>query len=219
MAGINYFADDTNRDPYMVEGWPRKDVKLLLQIVLNSPRHNVAQAYNNQRRIDGDELIPNQRLETLITLFEEIHSPIKSYFYGDWGVKLQNFDAKIVAYVMADCMSNGVSDSSNSGLDSKFIVLPIHDSFIVKHKHLNQLRLSMRGAVVDAIMEVEYSGVGLMAQYQPVMKIGETINPAALPQDYAYLERSNLHRDGITIPELKILRRTNGSDVDTFCIT
>ena len=219
LAGINFFDGDETRDPYKVEGWPREDVKLLLQIVLNSPRDYVAKAYNNERRKDGKPLIPESRLEILVNLFEEMHNPIKSYFYGDWGVNLQNFDAKIVAYVMACCMMSGVNDFSGSGLDNKFVVLPIHDSFIVKHKHLNQLLFSMREAVVDAIMEVEYSGIGLMAQYQPVMKIGETINSAAFPQDYAYLERSNLHRDGITIPELRILKRISGSDVDTFCIT
>ena len=157
IAGINYFADDVNSDPYKVEGWPRKDVKLLLQIVLNSSRDGVAKAYNKQRQKDGDNLIPSDRLETLVSLFEEMHSPIKSYFYGDWGVLLQNFDAKIAAYVMADCMKNGVTDESDSGLDRKFVVLPVHDSFIVKHQHLEQLIHSMRMAVVDAIMEAEYT--------------------------------------------------------------
>ena len=219
IAGINYFAGDVNRDPYKVDGWPRKDVKLLLQIVLNSSRANVAKAYNKQRQKDGDDCIPTERLDTLVSLFEEMHSPIKSYFYGDWGVLLQNFDAKIAAYVMADCMKNGVSDTSGRGLDSKFIVLPVHDSFIVKHQHLEQLIYSMRLAVVDAIMEAEYSYDVLMEPYRPVMKISDMVELDAIPEDYSYLDRYNLHRDGITIPELKIHKRTDANGVDIFCIT
>ena len=219
IAGSNYFADDVNRDPYKVDCWPRKDVKLLLQIVLNSSRDNVVKAYNNQRQKDGDDCIPSERLETLVSLFEEMHSPIKSYFYGDWGVLLQNFDAKIAAYVMADCMKNGVTDTSGRDLDSKFIVLPVHDSFIVKYQHLEQLIYSMRMAVVDAIMEAEYSYDVLMEQYRPVMKISEMVELDAIPEDDSYLDRYNLHRDGITIPELKIHKRTDANGVDIFCVT
>lgn len=218
IAGINFFADDVNRDPYKVDGWPRKAVKLLLQIVLNSSRDNVAKAYNKQRQEDGDDCIPSDRLATLVSLFEEMHSPIKSYFYGDWGVLLQNFDAKIAAYVMAECMKHGVRDSSGRSLDSKFIVLPVHDSFIVKHQHLEQLIYSMRLAVVNAIMEAEYSDDVLMNQYRPVMKISEVIDLEALPQDCLYLERNNLHLDGVTIPELKIHKRTD-NNLDVFTVT
>ena len=206
IAGINYFADDVNRDPYKVDGWPRKSVKLLLQIVLNSSRDNVAKAYNKQRQKDGDDFIPSDRLATLVSLFEEMHSPIKSYFYGDWGVLLQNFDARIAAFVMAECMRNGVRDTSGRDLESKFIVLPVHDSFIVKHQHLEQLIYSMRLAVVDAIMEAEYTDDVLMTQYRPVMKISEVIDLEALPQDCLYFPGQSLAHHSYCIQRLKKLK-------------
>ena len=77
----------------------------------------------------------------------------------------------------------------------------------------------MRLAVVDAIMEAEYSYDVLMEQYRPVMKISEMVELDAIPEDYSYLDRYNLHRDGITIPELKIHKRTDANGVDIFCIT
>lgn len=106
LSGINYFEGSPNRDPYQVDvdGWNRGDVKLLLQIVLNCKKQNVIDAYNNARTDEGKEPIPADRLNSLIAIFEEMHRPIKPYFYKGLGITLQNIDAQIAASVMRDCM-------------------------------------------------------------------------------------------------------------------
>lgn len=224
LEGIDYFAGDASRDPYKVEGWNRDDVKLLLQMVLNCETPaGVVKAYNDERVKEGKAQIPRATLEPLISKFEEMHSPIFSYFYKSWGVILQNIDSLIAANVMRNCL-NGIRDwDTPVNLADNFIALCVHDSFIVKEPHKGQLIYAMKLALVDAIMEVEfYAGenysLGEMRQYTPILKSSNPIDLNMLDRDDDFYERIDLHRRGVTLPELKVIRRSNSDgSIERFC--
>jgi|GEM_PF-4115762 len=219
IAGIDYYGEDPHRDPYAIAGWDRDDVKPLLQIMLNTPRERVAQAYNKDRSKQGGDQFPLERLEALITEFETMHSPIQSYFYQNWGVRLQNIDSLIATYVLTACMNTGIRDRSGSGLSNHFPVFPVHDSFIVPTQHKDQLIEAMNQGVVDALMALDYDDVMLMRQYRQVVKIGRTIDLDGLRRDESFYERVTLHQEGKTLPELKIFKRSNKRlGIDLFCL-
>lgn len=216
LSGINYFESDDNRDPYRVEGWNREDVKLLLQIVLNCKKQNVIDAYNNAREEEGKEPIPADRLKSLIAIFEEMHSTIRSYFYKGMGVKLQNIDAQIAASVMRDCMGEGILDEE--GVRHKFITLPVHDSFIVKQQYEVQLSKAMVQAIELSVQVVSHFTEMNMTYFKPSLPVTPPADLSEIPRDEEFYGRLVLQEGGGILPELKIIKRSNEErDIDLFC--
>lgn len=217
LSGINYFEGDGNQDPYRVEGWNRADVKLLLQIVLNCKKQNVIDAYNNARTDEGKEPIPADRLKSLIAIFEEMHRPIKPYFYNGLGITLQNIDAQIAASVMRDCMNTGILDED--GVYQKFITLPVHDSFIVKEQYKEQLKSAMERAVEENILAVSHFTGMNMSYFEPSFDATPPADLSTISRDDAFYERITLHSQGAVLPELRIIKRSNEErDINLFCI-
>ena len=205
LEGIDYYASEENKDPYNVDGWERDDVKLLLQIVLNTSRRNVIVAYKDSMLENNLSPYSTTELSELISKFEEIHAPIKHYFYGNVGVYLQNLDAKIAESVLMNCMQLG--ETNAYGFNEKFVVLPIHDSFIVEARYEYLLKNAMKTAVSEAITNMQIMEGIEINQFSPKFKTSRVVDLRMLPSDLNMYDRSSACRYEKVLPELKFIRK------------
>lgn len=220
--GIDYFVDDSRKDPYKVDGFDRDTVKLLLQTILNSKDENEAKRGFRQARYKNYlPPMPNSDLNALIERFETMHAPIADYFYKEEGLYLQNVDARIAEHVIESCMKEGVVnlELAKKGIElrDKFIVLPIHDSFRVQAKYSDALERTMIQSLETVGRELTYLYDKNFYNYQPKFSYTELIDLNALSDDPNYQERASSFRlDGL-MPELKILRKHDkDQDEDYF---
>lgn len=210
IKGIDYYAEDEYADPYTVEGWNRDDVKLLLQIVLNTSKKNVIPAFRDAMQEEGFEPYPAEDLEQLISKFEEMHAPIVEYFYEGLGVYLQNLDAKIAEGVLMNCMQVGERDEQ--GIIRKFPALPVHDSFIVEARHKTLLENAMTTAASEAIANMLIHDRIQIGQFTPRFKVSRILELNAIPFDSGLNIRNTLYQQCKVLPELKFLRKHNKSN-------
>jgi len=100
---------------------------------------NVAQAGINQRMGYDinlkQDLISNgiSNAKDVIDTFKKAHKPIAHYFCCDneIGLKIMNLDAQIALDIVDHFAKQGIP------------ILAVHDSFIVQHKHKDELELTM----------------------------------------------------------------------------
>jgi hypothetical protein len=204
LEGIDYYADDPDKDPYKVEGFDRDTVKLLLQTILNSKNKNLAKKGFRQSRYESYlPQIPNEELNILIDSFETMHAPIADYFYKEQGLYLQNLDARIAEHVIHDCMESGVIDLSEENMTerSKFVVLPIHDSFRVQVKYVDLLKRIMIDSLELAGRELNYFQNKSFYNYQPQFSYSNVIDLG----DSLTLYTSHDEEIADVLPELKLL--------------
>lgn len=216
LEGIDYYRDDANRDPYQIEGWDRSDVKLLLQIVLNTSKGNVPKAFNEARFEEHQDQYPVSKLKPLVNQFEAMHQPIAKYFYQGAGSGLQRIDSMIASRVMLSCMKLGQRNAQ--GVNEKFVVLPVHDSFIVQKQHKDQLAEIMKIALSETIMEMNvFEGIPLF-QYVPELKCSTPIDLSEMASPSAeFYTRKEMYRRNQVIPELKYFRKSNrDKSIDLF---
>lgn len=111
-------------DPYVVEGFERRDVKKAFLVLFNvRDRHH---AINTIRSFGV------KNVEQLVRAVELTHEPINGYFYNPgFGMTLQNTDSWIAQTIMERLMDDGI------------VCLPIHDSFVVLQEHEAALRQTM----------------------------------------------------------------------------
>lgn len=77
------------------------------------------------------------KIREIIDKLEELNSFISDYFYSDKGVLLQNYDANII------------DDINNHFLSKGEVVIPVHDSIIIKKRYLEEGMMVMRKAYKD----------------------------------------------------------------------
>lgn len=207
IKGIDYFAQGEHLDPYTVKGWDRDDVKLLLQIVLNTSKKNVIPAFNDERATKGLPQFPKEALEALMVEFERMHAPIVDWFYEGLGKTLQNIDAKIAERVMLSCMKIGARNAD--GISEQFVALPIHDSFIVKKQHQAMLVEMMKVSVSEVITELNIFEGKVLEQYTPRFKSSTPINIRELPTDSYYHQRKAIYDRNGVLPEIQYYRKSN----------
>lgn len=140
-------------DPYSLPGYnyPRSMVKKAFQVLVNrskpAPAASALVFYLNERRrqgrpdpedwgdrFDSINLELCERLES--TLFEHF-SPISHFFCSGVGLELQHYDSQLVSHVLDYFLAKTES-----------IVIPIHDSFLVKQSDLAHLAEALRYAEV-----------------------------------------------------------------------
>jgi len=210
IEGVDYYAQNEDVDPYTVQGWDRDDVKLLLQIVLNTSRGNVIPAFRDAMQKNGDEPYSGEDLEQLISKFEEMHAPIVRYFYQGRGIYLQNLDAKIAESVLMNCMQVGERDEQ--GIVRKFPALPVHDSFIVESKYKALLENAMKTAASEAITNLLiHEGIEI-GHFTPKFKFSRIVELERIPFDSGLNDRALLSHQNRVLPELKFLRKHNRSN-------
>jgi hypothetical protein len=135
---------DAPDDPYDIEGIPRDLQKRLVLIILN--------AESKEKAIKGfREGVPRCDVVEWMDRLSERHEPIKEYFYSGEGVRLQFLDSCVAERVMLKMLDKGR------------VVLPVHDSFI--------MRLGLEEELSDAMEESikeEFPGL------KPALKPKET---------------------------------------------
>lgn len=118
LEGLNYEGD-----PYIsIEGFERKEVKELFQILLNSKNKTAAHkagVYNLKRK--GEEI------RKALARLEQEHSAINKYFCTSVGITLQNYDALLA------------EDIFRYFYDREIPIIGIHDSFAVPSNCLQEL--------------------------------------------------------------------------------
>jgi hypothetical protein len=124
-------------DPYDVDGWPRKQIKLALLIAINA-RTNIdaVRALADALRSEGGVANPCATAEGLVRAAKAAHPLIAHAIGSDAGVRLMRRDSEIAAQVMREVMrATGI------------IPLPVHDSFIVPIIHEERLKEAMENAL------------------------------------------------------------------------
>ena len=116
--------------------------------LLNSWRTAAARVparYPSERNTTREECERNRQLledhgvtvGDIVRRFKEAHSPIGQYFHSGIGLRLQNIDGKIARKVLVHFAAKGV------------VSLPVHDSFVIRLEHTDELREVMKAAYGD----------------------------------------------------------------------
>ena len=108
---------DLEYDAYELAGWPREVSKAAFQTMVNAetPLQTLRAV---AQQIGGADAFPQAR--KLIEGIEERNAQIAASFGSGAGLRLQRVDSDLAETVMLEMMEQG------------FVVLPVHDSFIVK---------------------------------------------------------------------------------------
>jgi hypothetical protein len=124
-------------DPYDVDGWPRKQIKLALLIAINARTHiDAVRALADALRLEGGVANPYATAQGLIRAAKAAHPHIAHAIGSDAGVRLMRRDSEIAARVMCEVMrATGI------------VPLPVHDSFIVPIIHEERLKEAMENAL------------------------------------------------------------------------
>lgn len=121
-------------DPYMIEGYDRATVKRAFAILINRSKPDECwRSFCYFLRLKKE---PAMDLESRL---RALHSPIERYFGTGIGLELQYFDSTLCENVIDYMMNRGST-----------IVLPIHDSFLVKVSDLESLSEALKYAEVNA---------------------------------------------------------------------
>jgi hypothetical protein len=123
-------------DPYDVDGWPRKQIKLALLIAINARTHiDAVRALTDALRLER-VANPYATAQGLIRAAKAAHPHIAHAIGSDAGVRLMRRDSEIAAQVMRDVMrATGI------------VPLPVHDSFIVPTTYEERLKEAMENAL------------------------------------------------------------------------
>ena len=103
-------------EAYDVDGWPRKLVKVVFNVVINA-KDKTAAHRKVALKIGGKGSF--QQAAQLIAAIEDRHQAIARHFYSGVGLKLQYRDSCMASQVMRRLRGQGV------------VAVPVHDSFIV----------------------------------------------------------------------------------------
>jgi hypothetical protein len=109
----NEIGSELNKDAYDINGYNRKDVKKVLNIILNckSKRQAVLAIKNNISGIID--------VSDLIDKLDMYHKPISHFFYTEVAKRLQNIDAQMMLYTIMIFIAKQIP------------ILCIHDSILV----------------------------------------------------------------------------------------
>lgn len=166
MAG-----ETLDHDPYAVEGYPRSVVKVAMQVLLNttkpfppanSLRYYLSKGQRSKRNRDDPVWqgidITNDYCRGLAEAIAAHNQPIAHQFSQGIGLKLQHIDS-----IFTSCVLHFMKQRSPST-----VVIPIHDSYLVKQSELKSLLDALEYA------EVMTSRVEGWAVLKPKLKIEYT---------------------------------------------
>ena len=139
------------KDAYSIDGINceyRFIVKTALLVMLNCKKSNnlfsIIYAHFNKdkeqwrRKIFFEKFMKEysdeQKFNEFIEKIKNKHSYIENYFCSGIGAILQRYDSDIMAEILDKCLEEGI------------VALPVHDSVIVKKKHLEKVKNIMENA-------------------------------------------------------------------------
>lgn len=142
------------KDPYDVEGCPipREDLKQVFLVLINAANRTSTLKACAKKGIKGASAV--------LKVFEKEHQKIAHYFHSGEGLALQYEDSILAERIMFTMMQN-----------SGAVVLPVHDSFIVRASYQDEL---------EEVMELVFAD---MYKVKPEMKAKATILTEQQTQD------------------------------------
>ena len=145
--------DDLPRLNSDEKGVIRDFMKKLLQSILNSDEKADAVGSGNLEIHDKCKkkdfkvvnILRRHRISVsqLVDMFEELHHPIKDYFYSQIGLELQYLDSRIALKVI------------NHFNQRRIPVLPVHDSFVIQSRYADQL-LNVMSKSYMSVVDTQY---------------------------------------------------------------
>lgn len=134
-------------DCYMIDGWPRKLVKVGVLTLINAPtihkaRHAIAHSPRMAESVEPGSQEALRKANALIDAIKRLHRPIAGAFHSDAGARLMHIDAALAEAVMKTMLMQGT------------VILPVHDSFLVPASKYDRLE--------DAMLEAAHE-VGIYA--------------------------------------------------------
>lgn len=133
-------GQDCPSDPYTVAGYDRNQVKVAFNIIIN--RSNPIDCWRSFSYYLHMEKEPAMDLEASL---RRLHHPIEQYFGSGIGPDLQYFDSLLCGAAVDKMMEN-----------TGAIVLPVHDSFIVKEDCLEAISDALDYAEKIAAKDMGY---------------------------------------------------------------
>ena len=134
----------------------RRYLKGLLQSILNCKSRNSAISSGNyeanykpllhkqEREVRNILKTISMTVTDLVSLFESCHSDILIHFYTGIGLRLQYLDSRIALRIL-DYFTN-----------KRIVVLPVHDSFIIRRASQGDLKVIMNKAYQE-VMKTKYT--------------------------------------------------------------
>lgn len=138
MIYAKYTGKAYSSDPYTISGpTPNPDRgtwKVIFNVVINSDKRS--KAIGAIRRELKDTGLPTKTayIETLLDALYKTHAPISKAFNSGEGIRLQFIDSQIAEQVMLEFIKQG------------YAILPVHDSFIIRHGLEEELTDTMKKA-------------------------------------------------------------------------
>jgi hypothetical protein len=179
-------------DAYSLPGIPEKArllIKKTFNILVNATSEESALKAIRKLRRDGDVPKPPKGLtdKLIIDAIRVKHSALDEFFCSGYGTKLQRIDSDIAEQVMLELVQKVIA------------VLPIHDSFIVRHDHRHALEQAMQNAVIGIFGRGIASKVDVTA-WQEIIELGieeelggfkgfESTKPSGCDEYYAQMKR------------------------------
>ena len=125
-------------DAYTLDGWDRKLCKRAFNIVVNAETYHAAKGALLPY-VEGDE----RQAAALIREMKHHHAPVARHFHSGIGIRLQYLDSEMAKAVLTELtVKKGVA------------VLPIHDGFIVREEHRQDLLSAMEAAFLGQVATV-----------------------------------------------------------------
>lgn len=117
-------------DAYTLDGWERKLCKRAFNIVVNAETYHAAKGALLPH-VDGDE----KQAAALIREMKRRHAPVARDFHSGIGIRLQYLDSEMAKAILSELtVKKGI------------VVLPIHDGFLVREEHRQDLLEAMERA-------------------------------------------------------------------------
>jgi len=186
LEGIELGSEDT----HIIEGYGseyREQVKRAIYIIINAETRDKA-----INAIKKKLTLPkNKKAEDLFNQLEIKHPKIAKYFATGEGIKLQYIDSQIVEKVMMRLTRDNI------------VALPVHDSFIVRMSHINDLKKEMNkaykevvktGTIIDKKDSIRQE-LEEQEQQRPLVK--DQINYKGLREPITEEELINITQEGI----------------------
>jgi hypothetical protein len=134
LEGIELGSEDT----HIIEGYGseyREQVKRAIYIIINAEtRDKAIYAINSKLTLPI-----NETAQDLFNQLELKHPKIAKYFATGKGIELQYIDSQIAEKVMLRLARDNI------------VALPVHDSFIVRMSHINDLKEEMYKAYKEVV--------------------------------------------------------------------
>lgn len=187
-------------DPYLIAGFEtrRAAIKVAANIMLNSKTD--AKALGAIYSEDDCQCIRGEGKQVMAALRSK-HAPISKHFCSGAGVKLQFDDSQMAEEILLTLAVDNI------------VALPIHDSFIVKKKHMTQLINTMHRVSKSRYRKTFNTKKCLTTEEETrafvkaFLDRGDSFEPTAEDIEMAFDVLSEMaNEDGKPVPETQIHR-------------